>query len=45
VLAVPTAQKALRHADDLPNLMPALGNNVLVNLLTPVLMAVGLWLA
>ena len=45
VLAVPTAQKALRHADDLPNLMPALGNNVLINLLTPVLMAVGLWLA
>ena len=45
VLAVPTAQKALRHADDLPHLMPALGNNVLVNLLTPVLMALGLWLA
>ena len=45
VLAVPTAQKALRHADDLPNLMPALGNNVLINLLTPVLMAIGLWLA
>ncbi len=45
VLAVPTAQKALRHADDLPHLMPALGNNVLINLLTPVLMALGLWLA
>ncbi len=45
VLAAPTAQKALRHADDLPNLMPALGNNVLINLLTPVLMAIGLWLA
>ncbi len=45
VLAVPTAEKVLRYADELPNLMPALGNNVLINLLTPVLMAVGLWLA
>ncbi len=44
VLAVPTAQRALRFADDIPQLMPALGNNVLINLLTPVLLALGLWL-
>ena len=44
VLAVPTAQRALRYADDIPQLMPALGNNVLINLLTPVLLAIGLWL-
>ncbi len=44
VLAVPTAQRVLRFADDLPQLMPALGHNVLLNLLTPVLLALGLWL-
>ncbi len=44
VLAVPTAQRVLRHADDIPQLMPALANNVLINLLSPVLLALGLWL-
>ncbi len=45
LLAVPAAKTALRYADDIPNLMPALGQNVLINLLTPLLMAVGLFLA
>ncbi|KPL82338.1 ubiquinone biosynthesis protein UbiA [Thermanaerothrix daxensis] len=35
----------LRHADDLPHLMPYLGLNVTLNLITPVLVAVGLFLA
>jgi len=35
----------LRHADDLPHLMPYLGLNVILNLITPVLVAVGLFLA
>ncbi len=35
----------LRHAEDLPHLMPYLGLNVILNLITPVLVAVGLFLA
>lgn len=45
VLAVPTAMRAYRYAEDLENLMPALGMNVLINILTPTLTAVGLLLA
>ena len=41
-LAVPAGMRAFRHADDLPGLAPALGLNVLVNLLTPVLVGIGL---
>jgi 1,4-dihydroxy-2-naphthoate octaprenyltransferase len=44
-LAVPAARNAYRYADDIPHLIPSLGLNVLINLLTPVLMAVGLILA
>jgi 1,4-dihydroxy-2-naphthoate polyprenyltransferase len=42
VIAVPTGIRAFQHADDLPGLVPALGLNVLVNLLTPVLVGIGL---
>ena len=42
VLAIPAGSRAFRHADDIPGLIPALGLNVLVNLLTPVLVGVGL---
>ncbi len=45
VLAVPTAVRVWRHAQDLDGLMPALGKNVLLNLLTPLLVAGGLFLA
>ena len=45
VLAVPTAFRVLRYAQDLDGLMPALGKNVLINLLTPLLTALGLFLA
>jgi 1,4-dihydroxy-2-naphthoate octaprenyltransferase len=44
ILAVPAGQRALRHPDDIPNLMPALGQNVLINILTPVLVAIGLFI-
>jgi 1,4-dihydroxy-2-naphthoate octaprenyltransferase len=44
VLAVPVIRSALRYADDIPHLIPALGQNVLINLLTPVLVAVGLFI-
>jgi 1,4-dihydroxy-2-naphthoate octaprenyltransferase len=44
ILAIPASQCALRSADDLPKLMPALGQNVLVNILTPILVALGFFI-
>lgn len=44
LLAVPAARTAWRFADDIPHLIPALGMNVMVNILTPVLTAVGLFI-
>jgi len=41
-LAVPTGVNAFRHADDIGRLVPSMGMNVLLNLATPVLVAVGL---
>jgi 1,4-dihydroxy-2-naphthoate octaprenyltransferase len=43
--AVSAARGAMQYADDIPNLMPFMGQNVLLNLLTPLLMAIGLFLA
>lgn len=43
-LAIPAGVKAFRFSDDLKNLMPALGMNVGVNLLTPLLLAIGMFL-
>lgn len=45
VVAAPAAINAYRNADDIKKLIPALGMNVLTNILTPVLVAVGLFLA
>jgi 1,4-dihydroxy-2-naphthoate octaprenyltransferase len=42
ILAVPLLRGSIKHADDISNLIPFMGNNVLVNLLTPVLVAVGI---
>ena len=39
-----TARRVLTHAQNLAQLLPALQQNVLINLLTPTLMAVGIWL-
>ena len=44
-LAVKAAKGARQHADDMKNLVPVLGKNVLINLLTPVLVAAGMALA
>lgn len=41
-LALPVIRRVLRDADDIPALLPALRNNVLINLLTPTLLAAGL---
>jgi len=44
-LAVPLARGARKHADDIPGLIPFLGQNVIINIATPVLIAVGLFIA
>ena len=44
-VAVPAAVGSWRHADDVKRLTPYLGLNVVTNLLTPVLVAVGLLVA
>ncbi len=45
VIALPAALGAFRHAENIPRLLPALGLNVILNIVTPVLMAVGLFFA
>ncbi|RME90324.1 MAG: prenyltransferase [Anaerolineae bacterium] len=45
VLALQAGRGALRNAENIPALIPSMGQNVLINLLTPVLVAVGLFLA
>ena len=45
VIAVPTAVGAYRYAEDLEKLAPYLGMNVLLTVLTPILTAVGLFIA
>jgi 1,4-dihydroxy-2-naphthoate octaprenyltransferase len=44
LLALPAFIGAYRHADDIKRLMPSLGMNVLINIIMPVLVAVGLFL-
>jgi 1,4-dihydroxy-2-naphthoate octaprenyltransferase len=45
LIAVPAFRGARAYADDIPKLIPSMGQNVLINLLTPVLVAVGLFIA
>jgi 1,4-dihydroxy-2-naphthoate octaprenyltransferase len=44
VIAVPTAIGAYRYADNMERLAPYLGLNVLLNILTPLLVAIGLFI-
>jgi 1,4-dihydroxy-2-naphthoate octaprenyltransferase len=44
VIAVPTAVGAFRHADHMDRLIPYMGLNVLLTVLTPVLVAAGLFI-
>jgi 1,4-dihydroxy-2-naphthoate octaprenyltransferase len=44
-LAIATARGALRYADNMPRLAPFMGFNVLLNILTPLLTAIGLFIA
>ena len=43
-VAAATSYGAYRHCDDIPKLMPYMGLNVLVVILTPVLIAIGFFL-
>jgi 1,4-dihydroxy-2-naphthoate octaprenyltransferase len=43
-LAVPLFKGSIRYADDIQKLVPFMGNNVLINLITPVLVAIGLFI-
>ena len=44
LLAVPLIRGVMRHYDSVPELIPFMGKNVLLNLLTPALLALGLFL-
>jgi 1,4-dihydroxy-2-naphthoate octaprenyltransferase len=42
-LSIPSSIGAFKHGDDIPKLIPFMGQNVAVNLLTPALLAVGIF--
>jgi 1,4-dihydroxy-2-naphthoate octaprenyltransferase len=42
VLAIPSIIGAFKNKDNIPKLIPSMGQNVVINLLTPLLMAAGL---
>ncbi len=42
IIAIPTASDVLKHYDDIPELIPSMGKNVMINLITPVLLTIGL---
>lgn len=44
ILAWRSFQGARKHAVDVPNLIPSMRMNVMVNLITPVLLAIGLFI-
>jgi 1,4-dihydroxy-2-naphthoate polyprenyltransferase len=44
VLGVKTVRGAAKYADDIPNLIPYMGKNVVLNIATPVLLAVGIFI-
>lgn len=44
VVAVPTLRGVIRNADDIPKLIPYMGRNVLINIATPVFLAIGLFI-
>jgi len=45
VIAVRVAIGAIRYAEDLPGLLPYLGQNVILQIVTPLLLAIGLFIA
>jgi 1,4-dihydroxy-2-naphthoate octaprenyltransferase len=45
ILAVPVMRGVVRHADDIPGLIPFMIKNVMINIGTPVFVALGLFFA
>jgi len=45
ILAIPTAMGSIKYADDIEKLMPHMAKNVLINILTPLILAIGLFLS
>ena len=45
VIAVPTLRGVRKYADDIPKLIPYMGKNVVINILTPVMLSIGLFIA
>jgi 1,4-dihydroxy-2-naphthoate octaprenyltransferase len=45
VIAVPALVGAFRYAENIEKLLPYMGLNVIINIITPVLVAVGLFVA
>jgi len=45
LIALPASFGAIKNADDLPKLAPSLGMNVLISILTPILVAIGLFIS
>jgi len=44
-LAIPTMKGVSKYAGDIPNLIPHMGKNVIINILSPALLAIGLFVA
>lgn len=44
VIGIPVIKSVLQNADDVEKLIPAMGQNVVINILTPVLVAIGLFI-
>jgi 1,4-dihydroxy-2-naphthoate octaprenyltransferase len=44
VFAIQIIRTVLANSENVPDLIPAMGQNVIVNLLTPVLLAIGLFI-
>jgi len=44
ILVIPITKGVLAHAEETENLIPTLGQNVIINLVMPVLVAVGLFI-
>lgn len=45
VLAITTVKGAARYANDIPKLIPYMGRNVVINIVTPVLLAISLFVS
>jgi 1,4-dihydroxy-2-naphthoate octaprenyltransferase len=45
VIAIPTVKGVKKYANDIPRLVPYMGKNIVINILTPVMLAIGLFIA